>query len=87
MAIWPRWELLECPDGNMAKIGTTRVAQMATWPRWGLPERHMFTTPGWGLPEWPGWLSGHDRNYQSGPDGYMAKMVTTRETQMVTMPG
>ena len=72
----------------MADIGTTRVAQMATKPRWGLTE-------------WPKWLTGqdrvyqngqdvyiakteHDGNYQSGADGYMAKMGTTRVTQMTT---
>ena len=45
----------------MAKIGTTRVAWIATWPRWGLPE-------------WPRWLPGHDGDYQSGKDGNMAKI-------------
>ena len=54
------------PDGYMAKMETTREAQMVTMP-------------GWGLPEWPGWLPGNDGNYKSGPDGYMAKMGTTRE--------
>ena len=29
---WPRW--LNGPGGYMAKIGTTKVAQIATWPRW-----------------------------------------------------
>ena len=53
--------------------GTTRVAQIAAWP-------------GWGLPEWPRWLPGHDENYQSGPDGYMAKMGTTRLAQMAAWP-
>ena len=68
------------PDGYMAKMRTTRVAHIATWPK-----RRLSEWPRWlhgqdgGLPEWPGWLPGHDGNYQSGPDGYMAKMGTTRE--------
>ena len=33
-----------------------------------------------------GWLPGHDGNYQSGPDGYMAKMGTTRVALMATWP-
>ena len=59
------------PDGYLDMMGTTRVAQMAAWPKLGLPE-------------WPRWLPGHDGNYQSSPDGYMAKMGTTRVTQMAT---
>ena len=71
----------------MARIETTRVAQMATWPIWGLQE-------------WPRWLPGHDGttrvakvatwpdgNYSSGPDGNMAKIRTTRVAQMATWPG
>ena len=84
----------------MADMGTTRVAQLTTWP-------------GLGLPEWPRWLHGQDWDYQSGPDGYitkmgdyqsgqdgyldmmgyqsgiddnMTKMGTTRVAQMVTRP-
>ena len=68
----------------MTKVGTTRMAQMATWPRWGLPE-------------WPRWLNGQDGDYQSGldnymakvgyqsgPDDYMADIGTTRVAKMAT---
>ena len=46
---------------------------MATWPRWELQE-------------WPRWLHGQDKIYQSGPDGYIAKMRTNRVAQMATWP-
>ena len=46
---------------------------MASWPIWGLPERHR-------------WLPGHNGDYQSDPDGYMAKIGTTRVAQMATRP-
>ena len=70
---WPRW--LHGQDGDyqsgpysyMAKMGTTRVAQMATWT-W------------WGLPEWQRWQHGQDGDYLNFLDDYMAKMGTTRVT-------
>ena len=66
-----QWSCQRSPDGYMAKMWTTRVAQMATWPRCGQPE-------------WPRWLHAQDVDNQSGPDGYMAKMETTRVAQMAT---
>ena len=59
------------PDGCMDKMGTTRVADIATWPRWGLPE-------------WPRWLHGQAGDHQSGPDDYMADIGTTRVAMMAT---
>ena len=56
------------PDGYMAKMGTNRVAQMASWLRLGLTE-------------WPRWLHGQDGDYQSSPDGYL-DMGTTRVVQV-----
>ena len=110
---WPRWlhgqdgDYWSDPDGYMAKMrttrdtkmGSTRVAQMATWI-WELPEwsrwlmakmgttrvAQMATWPRWELPEWPRWLHGQDEDYQSGPDGYIAKMGTNRVAQMATWP-
>ena len=38
----------------------------------------MVTMTEWGLSEWPGWLHGQDGNCQSGPDGYMTKMGTSK---------
>ena len=70
LAEWHRWlpgkdgSYQSGPDVYMAEMGTTRVANIATWPRWGLPE-------------WPGWTPGHDGDYQSDIDGNMAKMGTT----------
>ena len=49
------------------------MALIATWPKRGLPE-------------WPRWLHGQNGDYQSGPDGYMAKMGTIRVAQMATWP-
>ena len=67
------WGLPEWPGWLLDMMGTTRVAQMATWPRWRLPERRR-------------WLPCQDGDYQSGPDGYLAMMGTTRVAQMATWP-
>ena len=55
----------------MADMETTRLAQMTQWQRLGLLK-------------WARLLHGQDWDYQSGPNGYMAKMGTTRVGQMAT---
>ena len=72
MTTWLIWRLREWPNDYKAKVGTTRMAQIATWPRWGLPE-------------WPRWLHGQGGDFQSGLDNYMAK-VGLPVAQMPTWP-
>ena len=55
-------------DGNLDNDRATRVAQMVTRPRWGLPEL-------------PRWLLGQDGDLRSGSYDYMANMETTRVAQ------
>ena len=92
----PEWQrCLPSQDGDyqsgpysyMAKMGTTRVAQMAIWTWWGTSRvAKTATWPRWGLPELPRWLHGQDGDYKSGLDNYMAKVGTTRVAKMTTWP-